>query len=163
MIQHKQVQPFTMQENMYFRASWYLHAYLYLLHSSNPQSGGGSFSLSLSAEHYGHEYNPVGKDKKEKTLLTSKLVQKVTVSLYWNEHVRKTYSGLEIHFHTLRTSLTWRWKVSFKYQPLTLEKTSPGRLCKAQDPFGSNGKQKNPFCHLSHTLVQHLSQTSLCY
>jgi len=82
MIQRKRVQPFTMQENMYFTVSWYLHAYLYLLHSSNPQSGGGSFSLSLSAEHYGHEYNPVGKDKKEKTLLTSKLVQKVTVSLY---------------------------------------------------------------------------------
>jgi hypothetical protein len=36
---------------------------------SNPQSGGGSFSLSLSPEHYGHEHNPVGKDMKEKKLV----------------------------------------------------------------------------------------------
>jgi hypothetical protein len=67
MIQRKQVQPFTIQENMYFTLSFYSHVYLQILHSSNPQSGGGSFSLSLSAEHCGHERNPVGKDMKEKT------------------------------------------------------------------------------------------------
>jgi hypothetical protein len=44
-----------------------------------------------------------------------------------------------------------------------LGKMSPGRLHKAQDSFASNGKQKNPICHLSHVLVQHSSQTSYVF